>query len=113
VEELLQDQKDYELLPEAGITEGGISGLTSSYNTLVMERNLYLRNSTPENPVVEALSDQLDALKINLFENIQSTRRSLNVQIRELNQRGDISQGQFSNFPDWKKECAALKGNSK
>jgi tyrosine-protein kinase Etk/Wzc len=109
VEELLQDQKDYELLPEAGITEGGISGLTSSYNTLVMERNLYLRNSTPENPVVEALSDQLDALKINLFENIQSTRRSLNVQIRELNQRGDISQGQFSNFPGLEKGMRSIE----
>ncbi|WP_081210084.1 GumC family protein [Salegentibacter sediminis] len=109
VEELLRNQGNYELLPEAGISEGGISGLTNSYNSLVMERNLYLKNSTPENPVVQAITDQLDSLKENLFESINSTRRSINVRINELNQRENRAQGQFSNFPGLEKGMRSIE----
>ncbi len=109
VEEVLRNQNDYELLPEAGISEGGISGLTASYNSLVMERNLYLKNSTPENPVVQVITDQLDSLKGNLFESINSTSRSINVQIDELNQRGNKAQGQFSNFPGLEKGMRSIE----
>lgn len=109
VEELLRNQGNYELLPEAGISEGGISGLTNSYNSLVMERNLYLKNSTPENPVVQAITDQLDSLKANLFESINSTRRSINVRINELTQRENRAQGQFSNFPGLEKGMRSIE----
>ena len=109
VEELLRNQGNYELLPEAGISEGGISGLTNSYNSLVMERNLYLKNSTPENPVVQAITDQLDSLKENIFESINSTRRSINVRINELNQRENRAQGQFSNFPGLEKGMRSIE----
>ncbi|MGY5851052.1 GumC family protein [Salegentibacter sp. F14] len=109
VEELLRNQGNYELLPEAGISEGGISGLTNSYNSLVMERNIYLKNSTPENPVVQAITDQLDSLKENLFESIKSTRRSINVRINELNQRENRAQGQFSNFPGLEKGMRSIE----
>jgi capsular exopolysaccharide synthesis family protein len=109
VEEVLRNQGDYELLPEAGVTEGGISGLTNSYNALVMERNLYLRNSTPQNPVVQAISQQLDSLRANLFENIESTKRAINIQISELNQREGRAQGQFSNFPGLEKGMRSIE----
>ena len=109
VEELLRNQGNYELLPEAGISEGGISGLTSSYNALVLERNLYLKNATPQNSVVQAITDQLDSLKQNLFESISSTRRSINVQIGELNQRENRAQGQFSNFPGLEKGMRSIE----
>ncbi|MGM0933341.1 MAG: GumC family protein [Bacteroidota bacterium] len=109
VEELLRNQGNYELLPEAGISEGGISGLTNSYNSLVMERNLFLKNATPQNSVVQAITDQLDSLKANLFESINSTRRSINVRINELNQRENRAQGQFSNFPGLEKGMRSIE----
>ncbi len=109
LEEVLRSQGDYELLPEAGVTEGGVSGLTNAYNSLVMERNLYLRNSTPQNPVVRTISDQLDSLRDNLFDNIQSTRRTINIQISELNQRENRAQGQFSNFPGLEKGMRSIE----
>lgn len=109
VEELLQNQGDYQLLPEAGVTEGGVSGLINSYNSLVLERNLFLRTSTRENPVVQAITEQLDSLRANLFESIQSTRSSINVQLRELNQRENLAQGQFRNFPGLEKGMRSIE----
>ncbi|WP_298524031.1 tyrosine-protein kinase family protein [uncultured Christiangramia sp.] len=103
VEELLRTQGEYELLPDVGISEGGISGLVNSYNSLVVERNIYLEGGTEKNPVVKTLSEQLSGLRNNLFENIQSTRSSLNIQLRELSKRENVAQGQFSAFPGLEK----------
>lgn len=103
VEELLRSQGEYELLPEIGINKGGVSGLVASYNSLVVERNVYLEGGTEKNPIVKTLSEQLDGLRNNLFENIQSTRNSLNIQLRELSKRENVAQGQFSAFPGLEK----------
>ncbi|SKB36573.1 capsular exopolysaccharide family [Salegentibacter holothuriorum] len=109
VEDLLRNQGKYELLPDVGISEGGISGLVNSYNTLIMERNMYLEGGTERNPIVKTITQQLDSLRDNLFENIESTRRSLNVRLRELNQRGNVAQGQFSNFPGLEKGMRSIE----
>ena len=103
VENLLRDQGQYEFLPEVGISEGGVSGLINSYNALVMERNMYLKSSTVNNPVVEAISEQLDGLRSNLYENIESTRQSIKVQLNELGTRENVAQGRFSTFPGLEK----------
>ncbi|WP_300437979.1 polysaccharide biosynthesis tyrosine autokinase [Christiangramia sp.] len=109
IEDLLKQQNKYDFLPEVGINEGGISGLINSYNTLVMERNLYLKGGTEKNPIVEALSDQLDSLRGNLFENIASTRESLNVRLRELGQRENVAEGRFRNFPGLEKGMRSIE----
>ncbi|WP_282018298.1 GumC family protein [Salegentibacter mishustinae] len=109
VEELLRNQGKYELLPDVGISEGGVSGLVNSYNTLIMERNMYLEGGTERNPIVKTITQQLDSLRENLFENIESTRRSLNVRLRELNQRGNMAQGEFSNFPGLEKGMRSIE----
>ena len=103
VEELLRSQGEYELLPDVGISEGGVSSLVNSYNSLVIERNINLEGGTELNPVVKTLSEQLDGLRDNLFESIESTRRSLNIQLRELSERENVAQGQFSAFPGLEK----------
>ncbi|MCM8570466.1 polysaccharide biosynthesis tyrosine autokinase [Gramella jeungdoensis] len=103
IEDLLKQQGEYDFLPEVGIEDSGIAGLISSYNSIVMERNMYLKGSTLKNPIVENLSQQLDSLRKNLFDNIQSTRRAINVKLRELNQRENIAQNHFSNFPGLEK----------
>lgn len=100
VRDLLNQRGEYELLPsDIGINEGGIAGLINSYNTIVMERNAYLENATPQNPTVQVLSGQLDNLRANLQDNIQSAVRSINVQLAELNEREEMAEGQFSTFP--------------
>ncbi|MFD1096319.1 exopolysaccharide transport family protein [Salegentibacter chungangensis] len=109
IEDLLRKQGAYELLPDVGISEGGISGLVNSYNTLVMERNMYLKGGTEKNPAVQTITEQLDSLRENLFENIESTKRSIRVQLRELNQRENIAQGKFSNFPGLEKGMRSIE----
>ncbi|MCB7480600.1 exopolysaccharide transport family protein [Christiangramia sediminis] len=109
IEELLSKQGRYDFLPEVGMDQGGISGLINSYNALVMERNAYLKSSTEKNPVVITISDQIDSLRNNLFENIVSTRQSINIRLGELNQRENRAQGSFSNFPGLEKGMRGIE----
>ena len=109
IKNLLSQTGQYEFLPEVGINEGGISGLINSYNTLIMERNAYLKGSTEKNPVVVTMSDQIDSLRDNLFENIASTRQSLNIRLSELNQRENRAQGSFNNFPGLEKGMRGIE----
>ena len=109
IKELLRKQDKYDFLPEVGIQEGGITGLINSFNSLVMERNIYLKDGTKENPVVKTITEQLDSLKENLFENIESTRQSINVRLREVSQRENNAQGRFSNFPGLEKGMRSIE----
>jgi len=100
IEKRLQQMDNYQLLPsDLGISEAGVSSLISNYNSMVMQRNNYLRSSTPKNPIVESISSQLDSIQSNLKDNIVSTQNSLELQISELSQREDRAVGRFSAFP--------------
>jgi capsular exopolysaccharide synthesis family protein len=110
IEELLNKKDGYQLLPASlGIEGGGISGLISTYNSLVLERNAYLRTSTPQNPVVATITAQLDSLKENLRDNINSTVSSLNIQLGVLNQLDKSSQNKFSTFPGMEKGMRGIE----
>lgn len=101
VREALNSSDPYKLLPAGGtgIQEGNIAELISNYNTLVMERNGYLKNSTSKNPVVQAITDQLDSLRENLMQSIESTINSINIRKAELDQLDRHATGQFNLFP--------------
>lgn len=109
VEDLLNSREKYELLPSNIGIEGGISGFISTYNALVLERNAYLRTSTPQNPVVQKITASLDSLKENLRDNINSQQNSLNIQLSELNQLDRSAQIKFSNFPGMEKGMRGIE----
>jgi len=110
VEEVLESKKGFELLPtNLGIQEGGITGLISTYNSLVLERNALLRTSTPENPVVLTITEQLNSLRGNLKDNINSSISSLNIQLKELSQLDRSSQSKFSAFPGMEKGMRGIE----
>ncbi|WP_026838125.1 exopolysaccharide transport family protein [Gillisia sp. JM1] len=109
VENLLDSRDSYELLPSNIGAEGGLSGFMSTYNALVLERNAYLRNATTKNPAVELITSQLNSLKENLRDNIDSQKRSLNIQLNELNQLDRSSQSKFSSFPGMEKGMRGIE----
>jgi len=110
IEDLLNKREGYQLLPASmGIQDGGISGLISTYNSLVLERDAYLRTSTPQNPVVATITAQLDSLRENLRDNIRSTVSALNIQLGVLNQLDKSSQNKFSAFPGMEKGMRGIE----
>ncbi|NJW53413.1 GumC family protein [Salinimicrobium oceani] len=110
VESTLRSAKPYQLLPEGmGLEQGGMGSAISNYNQLVLQRNAYLKTGTSQNPVVETLTEQLDALRDNILSNIDQTRSSINIQLRELNQLDRRAEGQFSTFPGLEKGIRSIE----
>ncbi len=110
VEEVLNSRNKYELLPSnIGIEGGGVSGLISNYNTLVLERNALLKTATPENPTIKILTAELDSLIENLKDNIVSAKQTLNIELRELNQLDQRAQSMFSTFPGMEKGMRGIE----
>ena len=110
VEERLESAEPYQLLPEGLGTEGGaISGTIAAYNQLVQERNALLKSGTPENPIIEGITEQLHDLRENLINNIEQTRNSVQIRIRELNQLDQRAEGQFSTFPGLEKGIRGIE----
>ena len=108
VQETLTSSDPYELLPSSG-GEGSASAAIAQYNQLVQQRNNYLRTSTTRNPVIETITDELSAIRENILKNIQSSRQSINIRIRELNELDQKAEGKFSSFPGLEKGIRSIE----
>ena len=110
VKNTLQSDSGYGLLPaNVGIEESNITGLISTYNTLVLKRNTFLSNATKENPAVSTITEQLDALKKNLLENINSSISALNIKLQDLQQLNQTAQGRLETFPNIEKGIRGIE----
>ena len=110
VEERLISAEPYQLLPEGLGAEGGaISGSIAAYNQLVQERNALLKSGTTANPIIEGLTDRLDALQENLIKNIDQSQSSIDIRLRELNQLDQRAEGQFNTFPGLEKGIRSIE----
>ena len=110
LKDALNSAEPYRLLPSnIGATDSGLGTLISEYNSLVLERNGYLKTSTTKNPVVVGITEELDSLKENLLDNIESSKRSLQIRLRELNQLERRADGQFSTFPGLEKGIRSIE----
>ncbi|GAB2770256.1 GumC family protein [Salinimicrobium soli] len=110
IEETLSSAEPYQLLPEGlGMEEGGIGGSITQYNDLILQRNAYLKTGTSKNPVVETITEQLDSLRNSLLKNIEQTKSTIRIRIRELSQLERQAEGQFSTFPGLEKGIRSIE----
>ncbi|PIQ17724.1 MAG: tyrosine protein kinase [Flavobacteriaceae bacterium CG18_big_fil_WC_8_21_14_2_50_34_36] len=88
------------LLPaNLGISEGGIDGLITNYNQLVIERNRLLRSSTEQNPVVVNLTNQINQLRSNVITSLNNVRNSLQVSLRDIRSQEAVFGSKIAQVP--------------
>lgn len=89
-----------DLLPSNLISgEGDASGLISSYNQLVLDRNRILKSATVENPSVVKMDQQIASLKSNVAASLSRLQSSLNIQKRDLNNNKEILNAKIGRIP--------------
>lgn len=89
-----------DLLPANMIEgKGGETGLISSYNQLVLERNRILKSATVDNPAVIKLDQQLASLKLNVKESLGRMQANLNIQKRDLKGQEGLLDSKISDVP--------------
>ena len=74
-----------ELIPSNGQLENSnIERLISEYNTILLQRNSLLKNSSERNPLVMDLSQSLAAIRQNIINSLENAIASLNTQINNV-----------------------------
>ena len=89
-----------DLLPSNIIAgEGDASGLISSYNQLVLDRNRILKSATPENPSVIKMDQQIASLKNTVQTSLMRMQSSLTIQKRDLNREESLLNAKIGKIP--------------
>lgn len=75
----------HQLLPvTAGITDMSVSSQINEYNKVMMERNSLVAHSSPANPLVQEMDNNLNDIRAALISSIDNQIISLNSEIKSL-----------------------------
>ncbi|MFV8322660.1 GumC family protein [Flavobacterium sp. LB3P21] len=89
-----------DLLPSNVISaDGDASGLISSYNKLVLDRNRILKSATTENPSVVKMDQQIASLKSTVTASLQRLKSTLSIQKRDLQSNEGILNAKIGKIP--------------
>ncbi len=87
MKDLIDGQGDYEIIPEVGLADQGISATAMRYNELVARRNRLLESSNEKNPVIVKMDQQLEALKTGMKSSLNNITNNLNLKVNSLSKQ--------------------------
>src|SRR5690606_30874937 len=98
--ESISGNDDLQLLPtNIGLEDRSIEASLAEYNKLVLERQDLLRTATPENPVVQRLTQNIQDVNRNLLTSLDNYRSTLQMSLNNVQQRRKEIQGRLSTAP--------------
>ncbi|MCE3076565.1 GumC family protein [Chryseobacterium gwangjuense] len=86
-----------------GLESEAAGKLIQEYNTLVLQRNKYLENATPDNPLVKEISTQIEEMKSSLSQSLQKNVTSLELARRKVESQLGGSENMISKIPTQEK----------
>jgi capsular exopolysaccharide synthesis family protein len=103
-----------DLLPTNIIAgDGDASGLISSYNQLVLDRNRILKSATAANPSVVKMDQQITSLKSTVAASLSRMQSSLNIQKRDFNNNEGILNAKIGKIPSQERQFRVIARQQK
>ncbi len=97
---MTEDNTNDKLLPSnSGINSPSITGLITTYNERMLEKNTLLANSSESNPIVASLVADIKSLKQVLILSVNDLVNTLNIQIENARNEELMAQKKLSNSP--------------
>lgn len=107
---LESDDTTSDLLPQdIGISDNAVSQITKSHNDLVIQRDRILRNSSPKNPTVINLNNQIKALRQGLSNNLNTMKSTNEITLNSLNVEDRRIRGQIYSAPRRERQFRDIK----
>lgn len=98
IERMVSAAGIYETLPSA-VSDEGVSSLIEAYNRKVIQLNRTLQTSTPDNPLVIKMQEDLTQDKMRLLQNIAATRKNMASRRSTIASLENRSAGELSSLP--------------
>jgi capsular exopolysaccharide synthesis family protein len=110
LEALLSDpEKPFQMLPGSLAPENQrLTQLIEKYNESILRLNRLSTGAGPENPVVQRVQDQINALKENIFENIDRAYQEIDLTIQAAEDRREELQSEFRKIPQKERELLEI-----
>jgi capsular exopolysaccharide synthesis family protein len=98
--EFMKKSNNSDLLPSNLLTsQGEVSGLISSYNQLILQRNRIFKSATVANPSIVKLDQQISSVKTNIFESLSRFQSNLNIEKRSLKSQEGLFDNKKGKIP--------------
>ncbi|TDP02425.1 GumC family protein [Flavobacterium sp. 245] len=98
--DFIKKSTNSDLLPTNMISDNAdASGLISSYNQLVLDRNRILKSATEENPSVVKLNQEISSLKSNVAASLRRMQSNLQIQNRDIKSQEGILNSKIGKIP--------------
>ncbi len=98
--EYMKNTDKNELLPaNIGITNESVGSAVSNYNELILYRNKLLQTSTPKNPVVESVNEQIAQMRRNIMSSLENSKNALRIAMKDLNLQENRISSKISQVP--------------
>ncbi|MCZ4319894.1 polysaccharide biosynthesis tyrosine autokinase [Aequorivita viscosa] len=109
MQEYINNGSPEDLLPaNLGVEKEGFAEEIGQYNQLILQRNKLLQSSTPKNPLVIGLEDQIAGLRANIKQSLSNVKSGLQIQRNRLNQQGAKIGGEISAIPAKEKQFRSI-----
>lgn len=96
----VRNSSNDDLLPaNIGISDGNVGTAVINYNELILYRNKLLQSSTPKNPVVQSVNDQISHMRSNILGSLETSRNALQIALKDLNQQEHVLSSKISQVP--------------
>lgn len=79
------------------------------YNALVLQRNKYLEQATPDNPLVKTANNQIEEIKSSLLQSIQKNMTSLQLAKRKVESQLGESEQSIEKIPNQEKMFRSIE----
>ena len=98
---LTEESKKNQVLPvNSGIENGAIDGQIGEYNTILLQRNSLVSNSSENNPLVQDLDRNLASQRSVILSSINNLIMSIDTQISHLEQSESRTTSQIASNPN-------------
>lgn len=109
-EEIQAEDRSSDMLPaDIGIGDASTAQMIASHNELVAERNRILKNSSPKNPVIINLNDQINAIKSNIERSLSNMKQTSELTLNNLNKENSRIRGQLYAAPTKARQFRDIK----
>lgn len=82
-----------------GLDNEAAAKVIQEYNALVLQRNKYLENATPDNPLVREATKQIEEVKSSLTQTLQRNVTSLDLAKRQVDAQLGSSESSIGKIP--------------
>lgn len=104
-----EDKNKDRLIPNIGITDPGLSLLINKYNELFLEKERIQRASTPTNPVLKNLSEELSSMRVGIKGSISNVKKSLLITKSDLDSDDKFTTNKIQQIPRIEREFLEIK----